>query len=255
MTPAATPEPPVNPRDSRAVLRYLIALWDSQPGTDVTLASERVHAGLAVYALAQHAVDCARGVLTLYEAGQPIPAVPIVRLILEDAVTAGWLTVYPEQFKALVRKGVDERRKLFQDLMQREDFHEWAAPLHADSVAALDDLADAGGFVLDQRMSALAGTDGLYSHYRLLTRLSHAGMGVVDLYLTNDETSPAGVRLRTYGSLPEAAGTIGIASAMLSATLIAWDCSRLDRRWENELTDLSTRMGVNSAWRAADTAE
>ncbi len=97
--------------------------------------------------------------------------------MLEDAVTAGWLTVYPQNFPALVKKGVDERRKLFQDLMKRDDFREWAAPMHAASQAMLDeDLADAGGFVLDQRMNALEGTDGLYSHYRLLTRHSHAGM-------------------------------------------------------------------------------
>ncbi len=235
------------------MLRYLIALWDAQPGSQVTIESERVHAGLAVYALAAHAVDCGRGVLTLYEAGQPIPAAPVVRLMLEDAVTAGWLTVYPQNFPALVKKGVDERRKLFQDLMKRDDFREWAAPMHAASQAMLDeDLADAGGFVLDQRMNALEGTDGLYSHYRLLTRHSHAGMGVADLYLTNDDTSPMGVGLRSFGALPEAGGTIGIAAAMLTATLIAWDSSRLDRQWEAELTDLAERMGVRTSWRPAD---
>lgn len=250
---STSPTPPVDTRDSRAVLRYLIALWESQDLTEeVSFLSERVQAGLAVWALTSHAVECGRAVLTLYNAKQPITAAPVVRLLLEDAVTAGWLVVYPQNFRALVKKGVDERWKLFKELMARDGFADWAAGVHEDALALADELRDAGGFVLEQRMKELAGTDGLYSHYRLLTRLSHAGTGVVDLYLMTDDRSPAGVGLRTFGALPEAGGTIGIAAAMLNAALIAWDCSRVQRRWETELTTLAERMGVSTEWRPAD---
>jgi hypothetical protein len=255
MTAADTtaPEPPSNPMDSRAVLQYLIALWDTHPlQGDVAIRPTHQQAALSVWALTFHAVDCARGVLTLYEAGQPIPAVPVVRLLLEDAVTAGWLTVFPAKHRALLRDGVDQRKKLYRELVGQEGVGEFATEQLAEAEALAEVLRDAGGYVLEQRMRDLKDTDGLYTHYRLLTGQSHAGVGVVDMYVSNDDRSSVGVSLDRFGSLPAAGGIIGIAASMLLLAMIAWDCTKGERLWEHELTELARRRGTTSEWLPAN---
>jgi hypothetical protein len=256
MTPTGTrssrPEPPSNPMDSRATLRYLIQLWETQPRKgDVAIRPAHQQAALSIWALTFHAVDCARGVLTLFEAGQPIPAVPVVRLLLEDAVTAGWLSVFPDKHRALLRDGVDQRRRLYRELIGKEVVGEFAAEQLAEAEALAELLRDAGGYVLEQRMRDLKDTDGLYTHYRLLTGQSHAGVGIVDMYVSNDAHSPIGVSLDRFGSLPAASGIIGIAASMLLLAMIAWDSTRSERLWEHELTELAERRGTTTEWRPA----
>jgi len=241
--------PPLNALDSRAVLRYLIALWDSQTlRGSVPIRDTHLEAGMSVWSLTFHAVDCARGVLTLYEAGQPIPAVPIVRVMLEDAVTAGWLSVFPDKHRALLKDGINQRKKLYRDLLDRDGVQEFAAEQLAEAEALAEHLRDAGGYVLEQRMRDLEGSDGLYTQYRLLTGQSHAGVGVVDMYVSSDDQSPVGFSLDRFGSLPGASGIIGIAASMLLLAMIAWDCTRTERIWERELTELANRRGTTTEW-------
>lgn len=256
MTPAGArtsrPEPPSNPLDSRAILRYLIQLWETQPlQGDVVIRPSHQEAAVSIWALTFHAIDCARGVLTLFEAGQSIPAVPVVRLLLEDAVTAGWLSVFPDKHRALLREGVNQRTKLYRELIGKEVVGEFAAEQLAEAEALAEILRDAGGYVLEQRMSDLKDTDGLYTHYRLLTGQSHAGVGVVDMYVSGDERSPVGVSLDRFGSLPAASGIIGTAASMLLLAMIAWDSIRGERLWEHELTELAGRRGTVTEWRSA----
>lgn len=106
--------------DQRAIIRRLITVWETEDGrkkvdlrTDIDF-----QVSVVVRGLAAHAVDCARGVLTLYEAGQPVAAVPLIRALLEDAVTAGWVLVVPEGWKALVSEGSRTRAAVLDDAMR-----------------------------------------------------------------------------------------------------------------------------------------
>lgn len=116
--PATMPGRPLN---HRQVLRDLINMWESELGDPtVTTRVDLPHkvVPIAVYSSTAHAVECAKAVLSLYEASLPVPAVPLIRTLIEDAITAAWLIGTPDGWKSFVSAGAGERATTIRGVME-----------------------------------------------------------------------------------------------------------------------------------------
>jgi len=162
------------------------AIWDTETNrTTVELRTDiDVQVTVLVRCLAAHAADCARGALTLYEASQPVAAVPVIRSLMDDAVTARWVLAVPDGWKALVSEGSRARAAVLRDPIAANT--EWADAAsevrrqeYAEQAKALG-AAPPSYQKFEQRLRALEGTDDMYMVYRYLSGLSHAGAETID---------------------------------------------------------------------------
>lgn len=241
--------------DQRAIIRRLITVWKTEDGrkkvdlrTDIDF-----QVSVVVRGLAAHAVDCARGVLTLYEAGQPVAAVPLIRALLEDAVTAGWVLVVPEGWKALVSEGSRTRAAVLDDAMRANigRVDERSEARHREYAEHVNSLGRASGRYtkFQQRLAALDGTDDMYMLYRYLSSLSHASAETVELYTAPNTQSQLQVSYRRHAAHPMAANLLASASSSLLHALTAWDTTQAGRPHQESLQRAARELGVSSEWR------
>ncbi|AZZ54895.1 DUF5677 domain-containing protein [Rathayibacter iranicus] len=181
---------------------------------------------IAVRALVAHAVDCGRAIATLYEAKQPLAAVPIIRTLMEDATTTAWLLKTPDGWKGFLREGAETRRKLLENV--RAANPDLGADLVREELVRAKELLDQ----LDefrsekdfhQRARSVTGTEDLYVLFRMASGVSHAGAGIVDLYTTQDPTSDSGFSWFDAARYPQSEMWLRVASALLVRALTAWD--------------------------------
>jgi len=243
------------PLDYRAIIRQLIQIWDDDSGqktvpvrTDLDL-----QVTVLVRGLAAHAVDAGRGVLALYEAGLPVPAVPIIRTLMEDSVTAGWVLVVPDGWKDLLSDGSKARSRALREAMEAKAggaTNEWEARRqeYEDQVRDLGP-ASPSYKVFEQRLNAIAGTDGMYLVYRYLSGLTHAGADIIDLYTAGNPAPGLPVTYRRFAAHSMAALLLGHGAISLLQALIAWDTTLPARPHQTELDNISGQLGVMSEWR------
>lgn len=232
--------------DFQLAIKDLIALWERHIREPTVEVRADVHRAMnaAMHSLAAHAVDCSRAVLRLYETDLSLPAAPIVRVLMEDAILMAWLVVKDDGWKSLVNAGADQRIKLLKEAQQH-------APDDADLLRQIDHLQELreesgpiSGFLIKQQAEALEGTDTLYMHYRAATGLSHAGTAIIDAYTAIDEQAPSGMAWREQAHHPLAAPLLGDAAGSLARALIAYDLSLPTRLYEVELNALADCIGV-----------
>lgn len=245
--PTSAAAAPVN---YRATLAELVAIWDAQ--ADVPTVQIRLlhsgHVPIAIRGLVAHAVDCGRATLTLYNAKQPAPAVPVIRTLMDDAITAHWLLTNPEGWKGLMLDGARNRKNVMAGIVDRDPSDDTAADLRDAAEAQMDEYAAHGsGWPFKQRARAVTGSEEMYLLYRLASNLSHAGVGVVDLYTGEQPDSELQVAFIPYASHGAAAGWLKVATALLLRALIAWDHVVVGRPLEPQLTPIAERLGVSSA--------
>ncbi|MGN8048165.1 hypothetical protein ACTJKO_00650 [Curtobacterium sp. 22159] len=104
--------------------------------------------------------------LTLYETSQPVAAVPVIRSLMADAVTAGWVLVVPDGWKALVSEGSRTRAAVLGDALAAnaqcpDAASEARRQEYAEQVKALG-AAPPSYKRFEQRLRALEGTENMY---------------------------------------------------------------------------------------------
>jgi hypothetical protein len=235
--------------DNRAVLRELLALWEKQLIFDqITVAADIPPAvPVAVRGLTAHAVDCARGVLMLYEASQPIAALPLVRCVLEDAVTAQWLIAQPNGWKTFISDGATQQMKALREIIQGNPADELSSARLSDLRKLVDEIGTPSGYTIQQRVQSLEGTDKMYLIYRAASALTHAGSGIVDVYSVSDSNSELGVAFVPYAKHPTASAWLGIAASSLTHALLAWNSLVLVGSETEAVTRIAARLGVRES--------
>ncbi|WP_146077482.1 DUF5677 domain-containing protein [Rathayibacter rathayi] len=211
------------PVDYRATLAELVAIWDEQADAQIVqvLRLDSGHVPVAVRGLAAHAVDCGRATLTLYNAKQPAPAVPVVRTLMEDAIPAHWLLINPEGWKGLMLDGAKNRKTVMAGILNRDPSDDTVTDLLAKASALADEYSAHGsGWLFQQRARAVTGSEEMYLLYRLASNLSHAGVGVVDLYTGGQPDAELQVAIIPYASHGAAAGWLKVATALLLRALL-----------------------------------
>ncbi|WP_146245760.1 DUF5677 domain-containing protein [Curtobacterium sp. MCLR17_055] len=244
------------PTDYRAIIRQLAEIWDHDAGrktvplrTDIDL-----QVTVLVRGLAAHAIDCGRGVLTLYEAGQPVAAVPLIRTLMEDSLTAGWVLVVPEGWKDFLSDGSKARARALREAMEAKAdgaSDEWEARRqeYEDQVGDLGPASPAYT-IFKQRLDAIAGTEGMYLVYRYLSGLTHAGADIVDLYTAANPNQGLPVTYRRFAAHSMAALLLGHAAISLLQALIAWDTTMPGVPHKTTLDEIAAQLGVMDTWEA-----
>lgn len=239
--------------ETRAVLAELIDLWNShghesfriRPDIDVT-------GGLTIRALAHHTAKLSRAVLIGANAGLDVELVPLVRLSIECAMTAGWLLV-ADGGRALAHEGMRQRRAALQGVHRFG--HDAQAEL--DEVeGALAQVTESGeGRVFQRRCESLVGGEQMYVTYRAASVYSHAGTGITDHYLVRvpkSDAAPIGLAMNLGADLPTVDTWIAIQAAMLLLAEVACDRARVKTRNKTQLARYSKLLGVGTDIRLLD---
>ncbi|TCL87845.1 hypothetical protein EDF31_102554 [Curtobacterium sp. PhB142] len=247
------------PTDHRAVIRRLIAIWDAEADrktvavrTDIDL-----QVTVLVRGLTAHAVECAQGVLALYAASHPVAAVPIIRSLMEDSVTAGWVLVVPNGWKDLLSNGSKARAQALRGAMEAkasgaDDDWEVRRKEYEDQVKDLGP-ASPSFTIFEQRLNAIEGTQGMYLVYRYLSGLTHAGAETVDLYTAGNPNAGLPVSYRRHAAHGMAALLLAHTSMSLLQSLIAWDTTQVGRPHQAELDSIADQLRVGNEWRLRTT--
>jgi hypothetical protein len=243
----------VEPSRYAVVIGILTQMWDEDLDRGPVSLSHSLpnEAAVLIRGIVAHAVDCARGVVALYAAGHTVAAVPVVRTVFEDSITAGWVLVTPDGWKAVLSDGSDQRAKLMGEARQFGTSADEAEATErlAEYEEHVAQLGKAKGWPFNQRVNALEGTDALYLLYRYASSLTHAGAEIAGMYVTEDGNADLNVSYWRQASHPLAEDFLELAASSLLQALIAWDLAQAERRRERELDHLAATLGVKNTWR------
>ena len=241
----------------RRVVEDLCDMWErDQERPEVLSFSGTLDAkrAIGIHTLAHHGTRLARAMLVLESNGMSSEAVPTVRLIFECGITAAWLLLTPGSGDAFIKDGALQRRRA-QEGMIRIGHITDDAESYAESVGVLDAYAKNGpqpAFQMEQRCKALSTGDSLYVTYRALSNLSHAGMGMADVYARADTASPIGLSFYPPGDYEPRAATYGIGAALLLLAINADEQARAKPRRTTQIARAAKRLGVGTLILRAD---
>ena len=249
----ATP-PPID--ESLALLGELISIWKSNLPSTLPVLDGTALRGVSLMAHVDHAVSTTEAVLTLCEHEKFIQIVPLVRLVMECAVTAAWLSVTPGSGDSALFEASRLRRAMMSDVSRL---------LPADSGAGLKDIndaiADLGDVQSDEakkfetRCRSLAGGDWIYVSYRNLSEFSHAGTLLLDHYIQETPASPEnplGFNYVTDEDTTRTQSVLGTCVWMLHIALTAWDSMIPIEDRTRRLASIAQNMGFESTVRRRD---
>ncbi|MFL1999549.1 DUF6988 family protein [Microbacterium sp. A1-JK] len=176
----------------------LLNAWDAE-GHPTQISQPRARSGKkitttdvarmeCVIGLTRHVHETARAIDVLLSSGHSNPAVPLVRLVYECALTATWLvqSENDDGVKAFMHEYTRQQKSL-QSTLEREmtgTFRDRSVDVaDTDMSAYLGSADNVRRFDLICEDLAPGGSDA-YVYYRVLSSLSHAGVPVVDLYFS-----------------------------------------------------------------------
>ena len=235
----------------RTFITKLVALWDRDSERPFQMTSDYASgSGPVIWSLTNHTVELARTVVELSAADRMLVAMPLVRLIIENAMTIAWLYASPTATKALVHEGLRQRRRAIEHVVSLG-----AAGFDGDSIKkAADEQEEFVGFrssqgsSLEQRFKALEGGDSMYSTYRMASALSHAGLTLADQYLIEIPKTreyPLGISFAPDRTLDVGDAWLGTSATMLLLAMTT--CDRVDesRHQKNQLAEAASKLDLD----------
>jgi hypothetical protein len=220
------------PDEVRAILATLIADWRVPVPSIEVAARDNILVGLTIYGLTAHTYTLAEAVVTLYDSGQHVAAVPLIRHAIECTMTAVWVELAGHAAAlALVQEQNRNIRNAFATFtaagMQPDD--EAARQLAEDALRMLKTATPAGKY-FEQRCKEIEGGIVMYGAYRSASQVSHASASVVDLYLEGADiegVSPTGMKLLNRPQEFSPDSWLGTLLSMVIQATSVW--SRIDR--------------------------
>jgi hypothetical protein len=232
--------------EMRSFARWLIEQWDRTDAQDFVMRNEYVQGGgPMIWSYAKHSVELMRTVLDLSEQNRMVIAIPLIRLVTENAMTSIWLYLEPDNARAMVHEGFRQRRAALQDILLTgaEGFDS----SHVDDAnRVLDEFADAdlpAGRHFDQRCKEIVGGFSVYCSWRVMSSYSHAGLAMGDFYLFETDQAP-GVGFNKVAVMDHHEAWLGTAICMLIAAMKA--CNEIDGkgRLRSQLDRAMRRMKI-----------
>jgi hypothetical protein len=202
--------------------------------------------GMSIYAHVDHSVRLTRAVLALFDRGLYFESIPLIRMILESAVTAAWLAVTPGSGDSSLREATRLRRALFMEISKAS-----ADPLDSElksieaDLAQLEEFKSAEAAKFENRCLSLEGGRWLYVVYRDLSSYSHAGALLLDHYLQED---PGPLGFAYVQDQDEGRAAVDLAKTvwLLHIALSAWDLVVPNEGRAAALTDVAEQSGFRS---------
>ena len=209
-----------DPASIRTFITKHIALWDRDAERPFEMKSEYVcGTGPIIWSLTNHTVELAQTIVELSAADRMIIATPLIRLCVENAMTAAWMLVTPDAVKATLHEGMRQRRAAIKEVLEQglTGFDDESLLAAERDVEEFEGNKSPEGKSVEQRFKALKGGAGVYVTYRILSSLSHAGMTLGDHYLAEIPVSPdapAGVAFDRERKLDSHQAWLGTAAAV-----------------------------------------
>ncbi len=249
-----SPEPTLPPAADLATIRRsindLIDLWTRMVGTaDSSFRGDLdLRRATSIHAHAHHAVQLARALAAMDQAGVEVAMVPMIRAIFEMGIVSAWLLLTPGSGDSLVREGTKKRKTAQEQLIK---LGQDAGPGYAQSLATLAEL-DAAPATFETQCRSLAGGDSLYLEYRILSAQCHAGLGIADAYFVEVVDSPIGIAFDPTSTLDPRDAHLGIAACLLYLAVNADATARSKARHVAQLRTIARRLGVGTEIIRAD---
>lgn len=237
-------------RNEAAVIREIdkLVTWTKHSGRSWRVDSARHGTNVAlVNAYVSHANSLSAAVGLLYRAGMAFEALPLVRSVMELAMTASWLAVYPDRTPNLLKASASERKLLLEGIVQRGFDAADALEQVEDTLEFLGDKSTNSGRSLRSRCDSLAGGSEVYLMYKAISSLCHPSNTLADAYTEVVDTTrenPWGLVLRGNPENELAVNWLGMNLAMLLRAQIAADMVRERPQHSTQLSRLARRMGL-----------
>lgn len=200
--------------------------------------------GAMVFALTHHVMRLSRVVRSGTDSGLGVELVPLVRLSLESACTAGWLATDPTSGSAITLASSRQSRTLVREIM-RLNPDDPPGPRLAQAEALIEELEGTkGGANFEQRCKTLPGGEQLYVVFRALSQWSHAGVPLADLYVAETASGPVFVLDEPF---EPADVMLDLQARMLLLAHASMDSVR-DRPWHRKQLEAAARRLGATAW-------
>ena len=205
---------------------------------------------LTVFGLAAHAYSLAASVRLLDEAGCGVTMVPLVRQILECAVTAMWVEQYGERTSLLLlHEDARSRVQMFTKFVEGGYPDDGAVEEWQSSRDLTEPDAKTPGARFFERCQELNGMERSYAFYRGLSLVSHADGGVTDLYhRESDAEDPLGVLVTSIPAEWAPHTMLGLALTYLLLAATAWDHLDQAHPAASRLFAIGSEMGLALEW-------
>ena len=212
------------------VLRQLVSLWEDISETEVPVLEDGDwERGVSARVQVEHAVGLTRAVLTLAETGLRIESLPLIRMTMECAVTAVWLTIASGSGKASYSKATVDFKNLTLALIKMGKGEAHSDPDIKMIDAEIESLVsfrqkEAKNFL--HRCDFVDSGVWLYAYYRLFSKTSHGGANLNDEYLQkveHSESAPLGLAFKDPQDFALWPAALGFQVTMLFNALQAWD--------------------------------
>lgn len=244
---------PPSPTEYPDLLRELITSWQA-PGSQISIEPRNRTAttGIVVFCLTSHVYTLAQAVQALYDADHTVASVPLVRQMIECAVTAMWTELAGEAgSQILLHQQSRSVRTAYQEYVGA------GMPADASTVRRMTEEIDksfdgsgptrAAATHFDQLCKEVVGGDVAYATYRAASAISHASMSVADLYLDHrDIADPTETPFVVSTSPAEYApdSWLGMALMMTMHATSAWSRVDTTRKDGATMRALHARFGT-----------
>lgn len=230
-------------------------MWEAHgDSVEVPIISGSLLPGMCIQTQVEHAVRLTEAVLLLVKQGLFIQVAPLVRMVMECAVTAAWWTLNPDNVKGSAAEAARMKRLLIQGMSVAAG--ENYTP-HADweeMAEEFDAYKTAESQKFEQRCNALQGGTPVYTYYRLLSEVSHGGTAVLEEYLEQvpeTKENPYGYAFQRHAPYKFFDNVLAIHVVMLGYAMRAWDNITKDHPDADALDELGTVLGTNLTIAAA----
>ncbi|MGN6127533.1 MAG: DUF5677 domain-containing protein, partial [Humibacter sp.] len=103
----------------RAFARWLVEQWDRVRVQPFEMKPEFAQGGgQVIWSYANHVVELMRTVLDLSEQDRMVIALPLIRLMVENAITSIWLYLEPENVRAVIHEGLRQRKAALENVLE-----------------------------------------------------------------------------------------------------------------------------------------
>jgi hypothetical protein len=236
----------------RGLISRLVRSWDRERGRGFNMKIEYAKAaGPMIWSLTHHTTRLSKTICDLSRTDDMLVAVPLIRLCIDNAMTAAWLAVDQQAAEALIHEGLRQRKNAVDGLVKAgaEGFDADELKKAADELDRFEPRKLAEGQHVEPRMKAIKNGQQSYSLYRIASSFSHAGMTLADSYLQAIPASadaPLGLALAPDNKLDHVEAWLGTTASMLTLAMSAYNMIDADGRQKSQVDRAAKQIGMGT---------
>jgi len=226
----------------------MVALWRSNPPSTL---EELVRDGSMRYAGVvshiDHVANLVDAIAVLESQQMLVQCAPLIRTLMESAVTAAWFAATPGSWDAASLDGIRQRLKLARDVDSEQGIP--TSPETEDLEQGEKDLVEFFSTEAETflgRVQSLQGMGTVYVGYRVLSGYTHAGTPLMDHYLRQDDSAKFGLQYSADFEFADADKCFWSIPPMVHLAVSAWDSIDPDARYRSELEAITRLTSINS---------